>query len=312
MLLGGLCLLVASGEFLVRGAVYLASKMKVSSLVIGMTVVSFGTSAPELLVSLEAALNGHADICIGNIVGSNIANLALVLGLTAIVFPVVVDKNSVRVDWPLMFGATLLFVYFISDSVLSHTEGWIFVFLIVSIVLWMIWKSRKEQKGEVEVEKAESGKKEMLINISYLAGAFVGLYFGADWLVEGAVNIAEDLGVDEKLIGVTIVSFGTSLPELVTSLVAAFRKESDISIGNLIGSNLFNILAILGITAAVKEIDVSFDAFFYDVSWMVGISILVFPLMMNKMSLSRIKGFLLFACYCGFMTFTICRSVNLL
>ena len=303
MLIAGLALLVASGEFLVKGAVFLAKKMKVSSLVIGMTVVSFGTSAPELLVSIQAAFSGHADICISNIIGSNIANLALVLGLTAIVFPIKVDKNSVRSDWPMMMAATLLFYYFFFDGVLSHVEGCIFVALLVTMITWLIVKSRKEQreKGESIEKVADEKGGSLAKNVGYLLAACIGLYYGAEWLVEGAVNIARNLEVSERIIGLTIVSFGTSLPELVTSLIAAFKRETDISIGNLIGSNIFNILAILGITSILQEIVISLDKFIFDIFWMLGISILVFPLILHKMNLGRAKGAILFLVYCAYL-----------
>jgi len=315
LLVLGLAVLVVGGEFLVRGAVNVARSLKVSTLVIGMTVVSFGTSAPELLVSLTAAAEGHSSISIGNVVGSNIANIALVLGITLIIFPIVVNRTSKIIDWPVMMGATVLFSgMFLYDGELARWEGAVLFGLIVVFTTLLIRHSRKKTKkaelesnGDVDdIEKAPVWKASM-----YLAIGLVGLYFGAEWMLDGAIGLAKEADMSEELIAVTIIAFGTSVPELVTSAVAAFRKETDISIGNLIGSNLFNICVVLGLTAIVSPIDDQAqyaNILEWDMYWMIGVSLLVLPLMLIGKRMARWQGFLLLFIYIAFILTVIERS----
>ncbi|MDA9564168.1 calcium/sodium antiporter, partial [Flavobacteriales bacterium] len=288
---------------LVKGAVAVAYRFKISPLVVGMTVVSFGTSAPELLVSVQAALDGHPAISIGNIIGSNISNLALVLGLTALIFPMPVRDNTIKIDWPVMMGASLLFYGAIAfDSLFNWYEGLIFVLLLVTFIYWMISKSRKENKQVAESNHTEEiggiGKSLVLVIVG-----FAGLALGAKWLLDGAVSIATGFGISEHIIGVTIVAFGTSVPELTTSCIAAIRKQTDISLGNLIGSNLFNILAILGITGMVHEIPISEEVLSYDIFWMLGISFLILPFVLFDRKINRVEGGILFATYLLYVFF---------
>lgn len=296
LLIGGLAVLIGGGEVLVRGSVGIAAKFKLSPLVIGMTIVSFGTSAPELIVSLKAALNGFPEIAIGNVVGSNIANIALVLGLTAIILPIPVAVATLRRDWPIMMIVTLLFFVFILNGMLDNWEGFIFVGLLLGYIIYQL-KSSKSKEEETEVVKQH-----LLVSILLIAVGVVGLAFGADWLVQGAVTIAKNFDVSEHVISVTIVAFGTSVPELVTSVVAAVKKQMDISVGNLIGSNIFNILAVLGITAIFKEIPISEAVISNDIFWVLGTSFLLLPLMLNY-KISRWKGALLFLCYLLYVFF---------
>ena len=290
LLIGGLAVLIGGGEVLVRGAVGIASKFKLSPLVIGMTIVSFGTSAPELIVSLKAALEGSPEIAIGNVIGSNIANISLVLGLTAIILPIPVAVATLKRDWPIMMFVSLLFFVFILNGMLENWEGFIFVGLLLGYIIYQLKSSKKSD------EETEVVKQHILISILLIAIGVVGLAFGADWLVQGAVNIAKNFGVSEHIIAVTIVAFGTSVPELVTSVVAAVKKQMDISVGNLIGSNIFNILAVLGITAIFKEIPISETVISNDIFWVLGTSFILLPLMLNY-SISRWKGALLFFTY---------------
>ena len=279
-LIGGLIVLIIAGEALVRGAVGIAVKFNIPTLVIGMTIVSFGTSAPELLVSLKAALNNHPELAIGNVIGSNIANIALVLGITTMLLPIVVKRSTARIDWPIMMGTTILFYIFILDQKIVWYEGVILTLGLVAFNYYMFWSAKKNKDIEALDEETEEMKKSsMLVNILYITGGAIGLAFGASWLLDGAVVIASNFGVSEHVIGVTIVAFGTSVPELITSVVAAFKKHTDISVGNLIGSNIFNILGVVGITAMVKEIPVSMQVITNDIYWVLGISLLVFPLM---------------------------------
>ena len=235
----GFTLLTLSGDFLIKGSVSLAGHFKVSKLVIGIVVVSFGTSAPELVVSLEAALKGHPDIAIGNVVGSNIANIALVLGLTAIIIPIKVKKKAILFDWGAMMFASILFYIFSLNHELGFFEGLAFVCILLAFIYRSISVSRKENKKGI----GESVKPQHTLWISFILVilASIGLVYGANFLVKGASNVALSLGINERIISVSVIALGTSLPELAASVSAALRKELDIFIGNIIGSNLFNI-----------------------------------------------------------------------
>ena len=299
----GLVVLVVGGEFLVRGAVAIAYRYKLSPLVVGMTIVSFGTSAPELLVSLQAALIGAPDIAIGNVIGSNISNLALVLGITAMIFPMPVKDDTIKIDWPMMMGATVLFyLAIVFDNKLNWYEGLAFVVILVTFIVWLIRKSRTENKEEEKIMQKEEATS-MLYPILLVIVGCVGLALGANWLLEGAKKVAVNIGMSEHVIGVTIIAFGTSVPELTTSCIAAFRKQTDISLGNLIGSNLFNILAILGITGMVKEIKISAEVFNYDIFWLLGLSLFILPLVLLQKRISRIGGVMLFVIYISYLYF---------
>ena len=306
LLIGGLIVLIIAGEALVRGAVGVALKFNIPTLVIGMTIVSFGTSAPELLVSLKAALNDHPELAIGNVIGSNIANIALVLGITTMILPIVVKRPTARIDWPIMMVTIILFYIFILDQKIVWYEGVVLTIGLVAFNYYMFWSAKKDKEIEVLDEETEEVKKSsILVNILYIAGGAIGLVLGASWLLDGAVAIASNFGVSEHVIGVTIVAFGTSVPELITSLVAAFKKHTDISVGNLIGSNIFNILGVVGITAMVKEIPVSMQVITNDIYWVLGISFLVFPLMIIGYKINRLRGFALFAAYCIYIYFVV-------
>jgi len=307
LLIAGLAVLIVSGELLVKGAVGIALKFRISTLVIGMTIVSFGTSAPELLVSLKAALEGHPDIAIGNVIGSNIANLALVLGLTTLILPLNIERNSLVIDWPFMMGGTALFYLFILNGMLEHWEGAVMLGALIVFSVWLIHKSRKDGKAEeaVSEEVQEERKKPSSIwrDTAFVVLACAGLFFGARWLLDGAVEIARSFDVSDHFIAVTVVAFGTSAPELITSLTAAFRKQGDISVGNLIGSNLFNVLGILGITAMVQEIPVSDVVLNNDIFWVLAISFVLLPFMLTGMKIGRIKGVMLFGSYLAYIFF---------
>ena len=284
-LLTGFILLMLSGDFLVKGSVSLAGHFKVSKLVIGVVVVSFGTSAPELVVSLDAAFKGHPDIAIGNVIGSNIANIALVLGLTAIILPVKVKKKAIHFDWSVMMFVSLLFFAFSLNKKLQFVEGLIFLTILVVYIFRSIYKSRKENLKSLE----ESIKPKYNLSVSFLfvALASVGLVFGADFLVKGASGIAIKMGVDERIISVSVIALGTSLPELATSIAAAVRKELDIFIG------------ILGLTSVFKTIDINTMTLRFDFYWMLGISLLLFLfiLPLRKGVVTRWKGLIFVSIY---------------
>ena len=302
MLLLGLATLILGGEFLVRGAVGVAQKFRLSSLVIGMTVVSFGTSAPELIVSVKAALGGNPEIALGNVIGSNIANIALVLGITVLIFPLPVDRNSKIIDWPMMFLASVLFYLFALNGDLSRIEGIILFAILIAFVVFLIWNSRRKSNKLLEDEEVIiPTPMQFLRSLLFLLIGLVGLYFGAEWLLSGAIDIARHLGMEERVIGITIIAFGTSVPELVTSGVAAYRKETDISIGNLIGSNIFNIMAVIGVTAIVKPIEVGANTLNIDMIWMLAIAAALLPMMLIGKKINRFKGFLLIGTYVAYI-----------
>ncbi|MCT4581681.1 MAG: calcium/sodium antiporter [Flavobacteriales bacterium] len=302
----GLVILVVGGELLVKGAVTIANNFKISPLVIGMTIVSFGTSAPELLVSLQAALDGNPSISIGNVVGSNIANLALVLSITVLIFPIIAERQTKIVDWPMMMLATLLFVVFSLDNQIVWWEGAILFGILVSFTFLLIRNSRKQNK-KVEDDELET-KGSTFIGIALLLGGLIGLYFGSEWFVSGAVTIAKYFDLSDRVIGVTVVAFGTSAPELVASTVAAYRQQTDISVGNLIGSNLFNIMAVLGITSMVTPISVEQSVLSFDMFWVVGIALAMLPILFIGKKIGRIKGVLLLGSYVSYILIVLGRA----
>jgi len=303
----GFVLLVVGGEFLVRSSVAISFKFNISKMIIGLTVVSFATSAPELLVSLQAALNGFSDIALGNVIGSNIANIGLVLGITAIISPLFIDRDFYIFNWPVMMAFSILLYYFLySGGNLSRIEGGAMFLGIIVYVLFLIQRARKnriEIEGIDETLQLTSGFK---IVVWLLIGG-IALYGGSELLVSGAVDLAEMIGVSERVISVSIIAVGTSIPELAASVIAALRKEKAISLGNLIGSNIFNIASVLGITALIQPIYVKSEQLLTnDIFWMIGFSFILIPLafLPKRYSISRYKGVILFVGYVIFLGFT--------
>lgn len=299
----GFTLLVIGGEFLVRSSVALSFKFNISKMVIGMTVVSFATSAPELLVSLQAALSGSPAIAITNVVGSNIANIGLVLGITAMVGTIAVDKAFYKLNWPVMMVFSIVLYYFLkNDNMLSVFEGAI-LFLGIIVFLIILIKNTKKDTVVEEVDETLAVVSTFKIGLWLLIGA-AALYFGSEWLVMGAKDIALSIGVSEAVIGVSLIAIGTSVPELAASVIAAAKQEKAISLGNLIGSNIFNIASVLGLTAIIKPIPVTEPTILTsDIFWMLGFAFILFPLVFfgKKFEINRAKGFLLVFCYGIFM-----------
>lgn len=301
---GGLALLFFGGDFLVRGAVALAHRLGVSTLVIAITVVAFGTSLPELIVSLNAALQGAPSIAIGNVVGSNIANVLLVLGLPAIIAPLV-SQRSIGRDTAIMIGASLLFVALAFTGEFGWPHGMLFVVLLAAFLGYSLWIATRDKEAadtyQEELDSFESDAKSALLLAGFIVGGLVTLIVGSRMLVTGAVNIATALGVSEAVIGLTLVAFGTSLPELVTSLVAIIRRHGDVAIGNVLGSNLFNILGVMGITALVVPIPVPDQILRFDVWVMLAAAIVLLPFVLHWMRLGRTIGLLFLAAYIGYI-----------
>ena len=284
--------LVVGGDFLVRASVALSLKLNVSKMVIGLTVVSFATSLPELLVSLNAALNGSPSIAINTVVGSNIANIGLVLGITALIGTIYVDKTFYRFHWPVLMLFSMLFYYFLSnDNQLTAIEGAIlFTGLIVFVIL--VLKKSSDADPDVSID-ALTVVSNFKIVIWLLIGG-VALYFGSDWLVKGAIVIAKELGVSEAVISISILAVGTSVPELAASVMAVVRNEKAISLGNLIGSNIFNIGSVLGLTAMIKPLVVEDSLIISrDLIWMLVFAavLLPFALLLKRHELKKTEGF---------------------
>ncbi|WP_439129159.1 calcium/sodium antiporter [Polaribacter sp.] len=300
----GLALLILGGEFLVRSSIALSFKLNISKMVIGMTVVSFATSAPELLVSLQAALDGSPAISINNVIGSNIANIGLVLGITAIIGPIVVNKDFYKLNWPVMLFFSLLLYYFLyNDNVLTQLEG---IILLVALAIFLFVLIRMANKEDVSLEEVDDALAEIgyfKIFIWLIIGG-VSLYFGSDLLVDGAKDIATNMGVSEGVISITMIAIGTSVPELAASVIAAVKGEKAISLGNLIGSNIFNIASVLGFTSLIKQIPVTEPQILSrDIFWMLGFAVVLLPLVFipKKFVLSRFKGLFLFVGYVSFI-----------
>ncbi len=302
----GFVVLYYSGKYLVNGSVALAYHLKISTLVIGVTVVAFGTSAPEFFVSLNAALHGYPEISVGNIIGSDIANVALVLGFAAILLPIPLRKKSVPFDWLIMMlSGILLYVFIYFNNNISTIEGLISIILLFFFISYTIYQARKEKYSSKELSKKPDIS--LIKSIILILISTVGLYFGSDWLIKGAVKIASELGVSDRVIAVTVIAFGTSVPELTTALIAALKKQPDISIGTIIGSNIVDILGVLGVTSIIKNINISFKVMEYDFYWMFGIAIVLFLclLPLNKSVLTRFKGFILLLVYFVYIYFVV-------
>lgn len=302
----GLVLLVLGGNWLLKSAIGLSLKFNISKIIVGLTVVSFATSAPEMIVSIKAALDGFPDIAVGNIVGSNIGNVGLVLGVVLLINAIHVETNFYKTDWPMkMIASVLLFFFLILDGKLSRTEGIIFVVLLIAFVIHLI-----KQNKTVEIEINEESETEMSYAkiFGLLAIGGFSLWLGSELLVDGAVNLAEGLGVTKRVIAITVVSIGTSVPELASSIIAAIKKENDISIGNIIGSNIFNILSVLGFTAIIKPIEnVDAKILSFDIYWLLAFAFILLPMVFlpKRNSLSFKEGVLLVVSYVVFIYFTI-------
>jgi len=299
----GLFFLIKGGDWLMRSAVSLSLNLNISKIVIGMTVVSFATSAPELIVSIKAATQGYSDLALGNVIGSNIANLALVLGIVILVSPIKATSSFYKMDWPMMIFASLIFYFFVAnDKILSQFEGGLmFAFLIVFLIILLFFQ-KKTILDHVDEPISETFSNSKIF--LYLIIGAIFLWLGSEVLIKGAINLATDWGVGERIISISVVSIGTSVPELSTSLIAIYNKEKAISIGNLIGSNIFNILAVMGITSLIHPIEVmDLNLIHKDFLWMLFISFLILPLVFLpiKMRLGAIEGFILIGFYIFFL-----------
>ncbi len=313
LLVAGFVVLVLGAEWLVRGSARLATAAGISPLVVGLTVVAFGTSAPELAVSLMSAFQGKADIALGNVVGSNIFNVLVILGLSALIIPLVVHRQLVRFDIPVMIFLSLLMWVLALDGRVGRIDGIVLASLAFGYTGYLIRRSRREEAGvrleyEKEYGSPEHGKPtaaEVMKMIGLVVIGTAGLVAGSKWLVDGAVFIAREFGVSELIIGLTIISLGTSLPEVATSVVAALKGERDIAVGNIVGSNTFNIVSVLGIAAAVSPagISVPAEALRFDIPFMVVIAVACWPMFADGHRVSRANGAVLLGAYAAYLAY---------
>jgi len=294
-LIFGLIVLIIGGNLLLKSAVSISMKFGIPRLLIGMTVVSLATSAPELIVSIKSAIKGSPDLAISNVLGSNIANLGLVLGITILFSPINISKSVYKKEWPIMMFSALYFLIVILDGVITKIEGGILVcFLIITII--SLIKLRDKNEVEDQLENEDSIIKSIII--LFFGGLF--LFYGSEWFIDGAIQLANSFGISERIIGITVVSVGTSIPELVTSLVALFNKEKNISLGNLLGSNIFNVFAVLGITSLVTPLSVlDQNIIDFDIYVMLFFAALILPLIFfpKKLVLARKEGLIILLFY---------------
>lgn len=307
MLAIGFVLLVAGGESLVRGAVVIAERLGISPLLIGLTLVGFGTSTPELVTSLQAAFSGSTGIAIGNVVGSNTANILLILGITALLRPIAVSRNTFQRDGLVLAAASLACMAIVLAGALSRPAGALCLLGLVAYIVFAYVQERKPAAATLEASASAAtipaAPRSILLNVAFVIGGLALTIFGARFLVRGAIDLASGLGVSETLIGLTIVAVGTSLPELITSIVAAFRNQADIAFGNIVGSNIYNVLGILGVTALIRPIPVPPPIAAFDIWVMLGATLVLFVAAMTAWRISRWEGGLMLAFYVAYTGF---------
>jgi cation:H+ antiporter len=314
----GLALLIGGAEVLLRGATRLAAAVGISPLVIGLTVVAFGTSSPELAVTIQSAWADQGDLALGNIVGSNICNVLLILGFSALITPLIVSQKLTRLDVPLMIGLSFLVLILGLDGQISRLDG---ALLFVGIIIYTIWSIRqsRQESRKIRQEYAQEfgpGRQEsggwLFIRVVQIIAGLAMLTVGSGWLVDGAVALARNLGVSELIIGLTIIAIGTSLPEIAASVVASLRGEQDIAVGNVVGSNIFNILSVLGLTSLVSpnSVNVPLAALSFDIPVMIATAVACLPIFLNGHRIARWEGGLLFGYYLAYILYLILRATE--
>ena len=302
-IISGILLLSIGGDMLTRYSVELSYKLSIPKIIIGMTIVSFATSAPELIVSLNATMMGYSDFALGNVLGSNIANLGLVLGIVVIIYPITIKRRFYYTDFPLLIFSTAVFYLFIaSNSEISRTEGIIMLVLILLILFYLFYYQKPDTST---LDKDLSlGKEKVSTSFFLLVISAAILWLGAETLIKSSISVANKFNVSERIISITMVAIGTSIPELAASVAASLKKHNDLAIGNLIGSNIFNLLVVIGITSIVNPITgIDFDIISKDMIWVVVFSFILLPLVYfhKRNKLNRIKGIILLAMYVAFI-----------
>ena len=296
LLFCGLIVLIVGANMLLKSAVSISLQFDIPKVLIGMTVVSLATSAPELIVSIKSALMGSADLAISNVVGSNIANIGLVLGLTVFFSPINISKNIYKTHWPIMMFSALFFLIIILDGKINVYEGGILIIFLVTSIAFLIKTQEKSEEEDLKVNSIDTLSKSTIL---FIVGG-ICLYFGSEWFIAGAIDLASYFGISERIIGISVLSVGTSLPELVTSLVAVIKKEKGISLGNLLGSNIFNVFAVLGITSLVAPLIVTdLNIINFDIYVMLFFAAIILPLIFfpNKFILGRVAGLIILSFY---------------
>lgn len=299
LIVAGFVLLMGGAEYAVRGAVAIANKLHIPTMIIGLTIVAFGTSAPEFVVSISAALNGSAGISIGNIVGSNIANLMLILGAAALIYPVSCQLKIFLRDYAFLLLVTVLFIAFALGGTFVRWQGVIMLALLAAFIVYNYRNSKHDQADE-NASSPLTGSSWLIVFLVTAAG-MAAIIYGADLLVGGAVRLARLLGVSEEIIGLTVIAFGTSLPELATTGMAAYRRQNDVALGNIVGSNIWNIVFIMGATASITDVPVAPQILRYDVWVMLGATLLLLPMMCTRGRLSRPEGLFYLLGYCAYI-----------
>jgi len=304
---GGLTMLYFGADWLVKGSIAISNKLGVSQLVIGLTVVAFGTSTPELAVSISSAIQGLSDVALGNVVGSNIVNIGVILGVSAVISPIIVSKSVIRKEIPLMIGISFLLFAIILDGKIDFIDG---VLLVVGIIVFT-WYSYRSSKKDADIEKISVAqvlqKNTFSKSIIFMIAGLLLLIGGSFLTVDNAVIIGTSFGISELFMGLTVVAIGTSLPELITSIVAARKGHADLAVGNIIGSNIFNIMAILGISSLISGITVS-EQVLIDVGIMLAFSLVLIPIMRSGFIISKKEGIFLVAGYVGYVLFLFYRQ----
>lgn len=311
----GLVLLIVGAEALVRGASRLATGMGISPLVVGLTVVAFGTSSPELAVSVSTALAGQSDLAVGNVVGSNIFNVLFILGVSAMIVPLLVNSQIIRLDVPIMIGVSIISMAFALDGTISRLEGLGLFLGLVAYTVFLIRLSRREQqdaKPDHTSDASAKSAKAILLNIGFIVIGLTLLVIGSRWLVDGAVALAKAMGVDDLVIGLTIVAAGTSLPEVATSILAAIRKERDIAVGNVVGSNIFNLLGVLGLSSMVSPIGLTVSNAIntFDGPVMLAVAVACLPIFLSGREIARWEGFVFVGYYIAYTAYLILNASN--
>ncbi len=306
-ILGGFVLLFVGGEFVVRGAVALANRFGVSPLVIGLTIVGFGTSLPELWVSLNAALGGSPGIAVGNVVGSNMANMMLVMGCAALICPIMVNPAAVRRDASFMLAVTVIFFAIGMTGTVSAVEGLAMVVMLLGYLGYSLWRDTKDNDAAAALHREEAEElagrpRALWISLIELLAGFAAVGYGADLLVDGATTLARAAGVADAVIGLTVVAVGTSLPELATSIVAAYRGHSDVCLGNVLGSNIFNLFGIMGVTALAVPVPFPEQILQFDLWALLFVSLLLIPFMLSGRWICRVEGGVFLVLYAGYVT----------
>lgn len=313
----GLGLLIVGAEALVRGASKLALGLGVSPLVVGLTVVAYGTSSPEFIVSVSTALAGQPDLAVGNVVGSNIFNVLFILGVSAVIVPLVVHAQIIRLDVPIMIGVSIICMAFALDGNISRLEGAALFLGLLAYTWFLIRLSRNEAANADAIQpdltaKPDRSAKAILVNIGFVVFGLVLLVIGSRWLVDGAVMLAKAMGVDDLVIGLTIIAAGTSLPEVATSILAAIRKERDIAVGNVVGSNIFNILGVLGVAGIVSPagLTVSNAINTFDGPVMIAVALACLPIFLSGREITRWEGFIFIGYYIAYTAYLILNATN--